>query len=213
MLRTAGKGAKIAAKEAPKAIKGVEKAGSKAVKKAAPKAVTKADDVIKAARKAVIKKGETVKGVAVKSGKKIETAVKKKVSEPKSKVGNVYKEEKIKKGSTHIELKYKKSWSDAQRAEADAKMKALSEAKTVKTSVKRGGTAASSRYKSAYGNKAIPKGYDIDHTIDLQLGGKDDIRNMNPLDKSVNRSLGVQIRNKIKDYPIGTEFDNFKIGD
>ena len=90
MLRTAGKGVKIAEKKAPKAIKSAEKAGSKAVKKAAPKAVTKADDVIKAARKAVIKKGETVKDAAVKGGKKIETVVKKNVGEPKSKVGNVH---------------------------------------------------------------------------------------------------------------------------
>ncbi|SET31208.1 pre-toxin TG domain-containing protein [[Clostridium] polysaccharolyticum] len=56
MLRTVGKGAKIAAKEAPKAIKSAEKAGSKAVKKAAPKVITKADDIIKAAQKAVIKR-------------------------------------------------------------------------------------------------------------------------------------------------------------
>lgn len=50
-----------------------------------------------------------------------------------------------------------------------------------------------------------------DYTIDLQLGGIDDIINMNPLDKSVNRSLGVQIKNAIKKYPEGTAFGKFKI--
>ena len=51
----------------------------------------------------------------------------------------------------------------------------------------------------------------LDHTIDLQLGGADDILNMKPLDMSVNRSLGVQIKNAIKKYPDGTEFGKFKI--
>lgn len=50
-----------------------------------------------------------------------------------------------------------------------------------------------------------------DYTIDLQLGGIDDIINMNPLDKSVNRSLGVQIKNAIKKYPGGTASGKFKI--
>ena len=111
----------------------------------------------------------------------------------------------------NIDLKYKEGWTEAQKAEADAKVKALTEANTVKTAPQRSGTAASSRYKSTYGKTSIPKGNDVDHTIDLQLGGADDILNMKPLDKSVNRSLGVQIKNKIKDYPVGTKFEKFKI--
>ena len=39
---------------------------------------------------------------------------------------------------------------------------------------------------------------DVDHVIDLQLGGADDILNMNPLEMSVNRSLGAQIGNQIR---------------
>ena len=114
-------------------------------------------------------------------------------------------------GSVDIELKYKDGWTAAQKAEADAKVKALSDATTVKTPANRGGTSASSRYKSAYGKSSVPSGYDVDHTIDLQLGGADDILNMNPLDMSVNRSLGVQIKNTIKDYPDGTVFGQFTI--
>ena len=34
---------------------------------------------------------------------------------------------------------------------------------------------------------------------------------MNPLDKSVNRSLGVQIMNAIRDYEVGTVFGKFTI--
>lgn len=114
-------------------------------------------------------------------------------------------------GSVDIELKYKDGWTAAKKAEADAKVKALSDATTVKTPANRGGTSASSRYKSAYGKSSVPSGYDVDHTIDLQLGGADDILNMNPLDMSVNRSLGVQIKNTIKDYPDGTVFGQFTI--
>ena len=113
--------------------------------------------------------------------------------------------------SIDVELKYKDEWTPNQRAEADAKLQTLSEAKTVKTPVNRGGTSASSRYKSAYGDACVPEGYDVDHTIDLQLGGKDDILNMKPLDSSFNRSLGVQIKNAIKNYPDGTEFGEFTI--
>ena len=114
-------------------------------------------------------------------------------------------------GSVDIELKYKDGWNAAQKAEADAKVKALSDAMTVKTPANRGGTSASSRYKSAYGKSSVPSGYDVDHTIDGQLGGADDILNMNPLDMSVNRSLGVQIKNAIKDYPDETVFGQFTI--
>ncbi|WP_397538200.1 hypothetical protein [Rummeliibacillus pycnus] len=112
-----------------------------------------------------------------------------------------------------IELKYKENWTPSQRAEADVKVKALTEAKTVKTIPNRGGTSASSRYKKVKGVDSVPKGKDVDHTIDLQLGGADDILNMNPLDKSVNRSLGKQIQHKTKEYPHGTIFDKFKIRD
>ena len=110
-----------------------------------------------------------------------------------------------------VELKYKDGWTTAQKAEADAKVKALTETNTLKTQPVRSGTSASSRYKSAYSATSVPRGYDVDHTIDLQLGGADDILNMNPLDLSVNRSLGVQIKNAIKDYDIGTIFDKFII--
>ena len=75
----------------------------------------------------------------------------------------------------------------------------------------RSGTSASSRYKSVYGKASVPIGYDVDHVIDLQLGGADVIVNMEPLDRSVNRSLGAQIQNAIKNYPDGTVFGRFTI--
>jgi RHS repeat-associated protein len=118
----------------------------------------------------------------------------------------------VKGKGVDIELKYKEGWTAAQRAEADAKVKALTEANTVKTHSQRKGTA-STRYKKANGQDSVPQGKDVDHIVDLQLGGADDILNMNPLDYSVNRSLGKQIQNIIKGYPVGTVFDKFTIRD
>ncbi|EPR10527.1 HNH endonuclease [Ruminiclostridium papyrosolvens] len=69
----------------------------------------------------------------------------------------------------------------------------------------------SSRYKKANGQDSVPKEKDVDHTVDLQLGGADDILNMNPLNSSVNRSLGSQIQNKIKNDPIGTKYGKYTI--
>ena len=110
-----------------------------------------------------------------------------------------------------IKLKFNENWTQAQREEAIEKLKILSQVKTVKTPVKRKGVSAAERYRAIYGEDSIPEGYDIDHIVDLQLGGIDDIINMKPLDRSVNRSLGVQIKNAIAKYPYYTEFGNFTI--
>jgi len=114
-------------------------------------------------------------------------------------------------GTYDAELSYKEDWTPGQRAEADAKCKALSKADTAKTIPERGSTSASKKYKNEYGENSVLKTQDVDHTIDLQLGGIDDIHNMNPLDKSVNRSLGSQIAYLIKNLDYGTVLRNFKI--
>ena len=94
----------------------------------------------------------------------------------------------------NLYLKYKKGWTEAQKVEADAKIEALNNSSAVKTTPERSGTSASSRYKKANGPDSVPKGSDVDHKLDLQLGGKDNTSNMWPLDSSVNRSLGKQIK-------------------
>jgi hypothetical protein len=109
-----------------------------------------------------------------------------------------------------LTLKYKDGWSAAQRAAADAKVAALNSADNlVVTQVQRAGTSAGSRYRSAGG--VVPRGSDVDHVIDLQLGGADDILNMNPLDMSVNRSLGAQIGNQIRGLEPGTRICSVSI--
>jgi hypothetical protein len=52
--------------------------------------------------------------------------------------------------------------------------------------------------------RAFPPGYDVDHVIDLQLGGKYSLSNMLPLSSSVNHSLGAQIMHAIKEAENGT---------
>ena len=105
-----------------------------------------------------------------------------------------------------LKLSYKQGWSAAQREAADVKVAALNTragAGELRTSVaQRGGTSASSRYTRA-GNE-VPDGSDVDHIIDLQLGGLDEVANMSPLNASVNRSLGSQIMWQTKGLQVGT---------
>jgi len=62
--------------------------------------------------------------------------------------------------------------------------------------------SATSRYRSQ--DNQLPPGCDVDHCVDLQLNGRNSSENMLPLDSSVNRSLGAQIQQAIKDLPPGT---------
>lgn len=118
----------------------------------------------------------------------------------------------IKKNPVDVYLKYKKGWTDEQKAAADAKLKICSEADTVKSEVIRGNQKKlRSQLKKTLGIKKIPEGYDVDHVVDLQIGGRDDMMNTQLLDRSVNRSLGAQIQHAIKDYEIGTPLGEFTI--
>jgi hypothetical protein len=107
-----------------------------------------------------------------------------------------------------LELKYKPGWNDEQIQEADAKVAKINDAAQrgearVTKSPTRSSTSASKTYKSAGGQ--VPPGYDVDHVIDLQLGGNDSLSNMLPLNSSVNRSLGAQIMHAIKEAENGTQ--------
>jgi len=103
-------------------------------------------------------------------------------------------------------LKYKDGWWAARRAAADSKVSALNDAAGSGglrvTQVERSGTSAASRFSRAGGD--IPSGADVGHTIDLQLGGLDDLSNMSRLNFSVNRSLGSRIGWRLRDVPLGT---------
>jgi hypothetical protein len=110
-----------------------------------------------------------------------------------------------------LAVKFKPGWSLAQRADAVAKTRILTEADTVVLQTERGSTSARSMFKRA-GNE-VSVGKDVDHMVDLQLGGSHTLSNFWTLDSSVNRSLGAQIQQQIKNLPPGTVVRRVTIGD
>ena len=110
-------------------------------------------------------------------------------------------------------LTYKTGWTQDQVAAADAKVAALNEAATANGGLTvgspgRSGPSAASMWRANanYVNSAVD---DVDHTIDLQLGGSNTVENMQTLDLSVNRSLGPQIYNRTI---FGQTYTQFTIG-
>lgn len=108
-----------------------------------------------------------------------------------------------------IVLKYKEGWTAKQRKAARDKVAALTKAdtKVVKNPARKSGT----KKTFEKGGGKVKEGEDVDHVQDLQLDGLDDISNMKGLDNSVNRSLGPQIQDRIKDLPAGTEIRNVTV--
>lgn len=117
---------------------------------------------------------------------------------------------KLDDDSYEIGVNYKEGWTPEQIAEADAKIKALNESGDLIISTpNRGSKSAADMYREA--GFEIPAGKDVDHIKDLQFGGPDAVTNMNPLDFSVNRSLGPQIYHQTKTLPLGTKVSNIII--
>ena len=104
-----------------------------------------------------------------------------------------------------LELELKEGWSEEQIAQAQAKVASLNAAaersELVRSVPNRGSTTARSMYLDE--GFDVEDGMDVDHVIDLQLGGADAVRNLSPLDLSVNRSLGSQIYHATKGLEIG----------
>ena len=114
-------------------------------------------------------------------------------------------------GTFDAELSYKENWTAEQKIEADNKCKALTEAETFKTKVERK-VSPSVEYKKLFGKDSVKPGQDVDHVIDLQLNGVDDVAiNGKPIDSSVNRSLGSQIGHLLRNLDYGTVIRNFKM--
>ena len=108
-------------------------------------------------------------------------------------------------GPGGLSIHYGKDWTPEQRQAAVEKVKAYYEAAKQgnlrKAQPERSSFSAADRYKRA--GLPVPDGADVDHTIDLQLGGIDDVSNMKPLDPTVNRSLGKQVDLQIASLPVG----------
>ena len=109
-----------------------------------------------------------------------------------------------------LRLRYMPEWTAEQLASANLKVGVLNLADTTVSQAVRGGKSARSMF--AKENGPIAPSYDIDHLIDLQLGGSHILHNFWPLDSSVNRSLGAQIQKQIQGLPPGTKITGVTIG-
>jgi hypothetical protein len=109
-------------------------------------------------------------------------------------------------------LFYKVGWTAEQREAADRKASRLNVeavAGLLFACVACRGPSASRLFRLA--GKTVLRGTDVDHIVDLQLGGSDDLHNLEPLDRSVNRSLGAQIAQRLRVIPIGTKITSVRI--
>jgi len=110
----------------------------------------------------------------------------------------------------NLRLRYMSEWTAEQRAAADLKVGVLDISNAAVSQGVRGGKSGRSMF--ARENGPIVRSNDIDHLIDLQLGGSHTLPNLWPLDASVNRSLGAQIQNQIQGLPPGTRINRVTIG-
>lgn len=109
-----------------------------------------------------------------------------------------------------LEVKYKDGWSAAQQAEMDRKIdgfnRALEEEGFTRTTPVPRDPAVRREFLDTLDLDRTPQNTQVDHTRDLQAGGKDEVANMQILDSSVNMSFGSQLRVLMDRHPPGTVF-------
>ena len=101
-------------------------------------------------------------------------------------------------GVTEIAIKMKKGWSQEQIDAMVTKINQVNERNPVVTRVldDARNPSATSIWRGA--GREFESGKDVDHILDLRLGGRNVLDNMQLLDRSVNRSFGAQIGNAIR---------------
>ncbi|MCS6587487.1 putative T7SS-secreted protein [Curtobacterium flaccumfaciens] len=99
-------------------------------------------------------------------------------------------------------LKYKKTWGAGRRAAADQKVAQLDDlarkGELRYTEVSEADRKFRVRDALKKHTGLDPKGMDADHVQDLQLGGQNIVSNFQWLDRSVNRSIGSQVRHEVE---------------
>ncbi|MGC5255376.1 HNH endonuclease [Gordonia sp. DT218] len=110
-----------------------------------------------------------------------------------------------------LAMKYKDTWTDAQRAEMDRKLDTFNEKVKDDGFQRQPGPFVRdpnvrTEFLQSQGLSRPPTGLQVDHIQDLQAGGADDVSNLQLLDASVNTSFGSQLRNLMSQHPPGTVF-------
>jgi len=100
-------------------------------------------------------------------------------------------------GVVEISLKKKPGWTPSQVRQATQKVADGNARNPVVTQVRTRPNNQRALWEKAHGKITQPF-TDVDHILDLQLGGQHVLGNFQLLDRSVNRSLGSQISNAIK---------------
>ncbi|MEZ5442498.1 MAG: RHS repeat-associated core domain-containing protein [Lysobacterales bacterium] len=117
-------------------------------------------------------------------------------------------------GLKGLSLRIRSWWTNEEKQYGRAKINCLKRAardgRLVKTTPRRTGTA-SSHYSAATG-AAVPPGQEVDHLVDLQLGGCETCgSNLFPTSPRVNRSFGAQIGNQLRTVATGTAIDSVTV--
>ncbi|MEE4024439.1 HNH endonuclease signature motif containing protein [Gordonia sp. PKS22-38] len=110
-----------------------------------------------------------------------------------------------------LQMKYKDTWTDAQRAEMDRKIDSFNEKVKESGFERQPGPfvrdpKVREEFLESQGLTRPPTGLQVDHVRDLQAGGVDEVSNLQLLDGSVNTSFGSQLRNLMSQQPPGTVF-------
>jgi hypothetical protein len=132
-------------------------------------------------------------------------------------------------GSYDVVFRYKGSWDDFQRTSADAKADFLTTHDTAYSSTGPGERVGSrtaswgnhnpvetSRPTQIMGGEYRPGyAFQVDHGVDLQLGGIDRAPNFRWLESSVNGSEGAQLDGLARRFNVtdGTVFNTFRFAD
>ncbi|MEI7557024.1 hypothetical protein [Candidatus Chlorohelix sp.] len=104
-----------------------------------------------------------------------------------------------------LNVKDKQAWTDYQKAEAQKKVGYYNESiengqnLTINEQLPRNNNLRALYEKET--NETLEKNQQLDHKIDRQFGGTDDLENLGPLDASVNASVGSQVQNQLDHFP------------
>lgn len=138
-------------------------------------------------------KGVSAASAAISAGtQSVSAAVR--TSSVAARLTNVASRVQVVDGVTEIAIRMKKGWTEDQVAAMVNKITQVNESDPVVTYVRPGARTPSPVRMWDGARQARRAGFDIGHILDLRLGGRNVLENLQLLDRSVNRSFGAQIK-------------------